>query len=236
MASTMFHSKWFSVSRSNAKFVVKTSIITISWFAFGRAIWFDFHGVTGVSMSPTLSPSYHETGSRDYICTIKRFIPGKWLEHVRSNLKRGDVVTMWKPHTPEEVSVKRVIGLPGDTIIRDVRRVGKQREQQGKYSKDMGMSVLPPVVKVPVGHIWVEGDNWRNTRDSNDFGPVSFEANICRYRNLMSLVGFIEFGHREGDVCLLALEPHWEIIYHGALQGCEPNRCYARNSRATHNR
>ena len=28
-------------------------------------------------------------------------------------------------------------------------------------------------VKIPEGHCWVEGDNIRNSQDSNFFGPVS---------------------------------------------------------------
>lgn len=28
-------------------------------------------------------------------------------------------------------------------------------------------------VVVPFGHVWVEGDNWRRSYDSCDFGPVS---------------------------------------------------------------
>ena len=27
-------------------------------------------------------------------------------------------------------------------------------------------------VRVPFGHVWVEGDNWRKTADSNMYGPV----------------------------------------------------------------
>jgi len=26
---------------------------------------------------------------------------------------------------------------------------------------------------VPEGHVWVEGDNWRESRDSNWYGPIS---------------------------------------------------------------
>ena len=26
---------------------------------------------------------------------------------------------------------------------------------------------------VPKGHVWVEGDNWRKSRDSNFYGPIS---------------------------------------------------------------
>lgn len=120
-------------------------------------------------MSPTLSPSYSSARSRDRVLVLKRASP---LTHVRSNVQRGDIVTFGKPHEPDGQSVKRVIGLAGDVIWRDIRRVGKERDNGGQNASRMGMTMLPPVVKVPIGHVWVEGDNWRESLDSNDFGPV----------------------------------------------------------------
>jgi hypothetical protein len=35
------------------------------------------------------------------------------------------------------------------------------------------MEVQGPVVRVPTGSVWLEGDEWRRSRDSNDFGPVA---------------------------------------------------------------
>lgn len=101
----------------------------------------------------------------------------------RSTLRRGDVVLFWKPHQPEALGVKRVIALEGDTVVRNVKRVGRQRENAGKESEKMGMVPPPVVVKVPKGHIWVEGDNWRKTLDSNDYGAVCLaRISILRVR------------------------------------------------------
>jgi inner membrane protease subunit 2 len=121
-------------------------------------------------MSPTLSPHHHDTGSRDLILVIRRSLfSGSALQ----SLQRGDIVTLTAPHKPEHESVKRVVALPGDTVLRDVRRVGKQEEEQGRRSEELGLKPLPPVVRVGAGSCWVEGDAWRRSRDSNDFGPVS---------------------------------------------------------------
>ncbi|QDS72431.1 hypothetical protein FKW77_009217 [Venturia effusa] len=141
----------------------------------------DMHKVHGPSMSPTLSPHIHETGQNDSIITVKRNLRGspetpdyavrfEGIRPARSTLRRGDVVTFWSPHNPEGLGVKRVIGVPGDTVVRNPRRVGWQRERGGRVSGKMGMETPPVVVKVPRGHVWVEGDNWRNSVDSNDYG------------------------------------------------------------------
>lgn len=96
-------------------------------------------------MSPTLSPDYHATGARDVVLFSKKF-PAQ-------NLSRGAIVSFWKPHAPEELSVKRIIGLPGDIVYPDDKHPVSE-------------------VKVPFGEVWVEGDNRQKTMDSNDFGTV----------------------------------------------------------------
>lgn len=60
------------------------------------------------------------------------------------------------PTHPEKLAVKRVIGLEGDTV-----------QTKAPYPI--------PLAEVPVGHVWVEGDNrdGRKTLDSNYYGPIS---------------------------------------------------------------
>ncbi|KAE9963598.1 hypothetical protein BLS_009128 [Venturia inaequalis] len=156
---------------------------TFVGLAFVQDTILDIHQVPGPSMSPTLSPFVHETGQSDQIITVKRNLRGQPRNRdygvsfevtrpARSTLQRGDIVTFWQPHNPEKLGVKRVIGVPGDTIVRNVKRVARQKENEGRVSGKMGMEVPPLVVKVPRGHIWIEGDNWRNTVDSNDYGTI----------------------------------------------------------------
>jgi inner membrane protease subunit 2 len=171
---------WHSTPRRTVTYVVSTTAA----LAFIQGTLVDLHSVNGPSMSPTLSPGVHETGQKDYIITLKRNTRGKptnpdhealigeWTRPARSTLRRGDLVTFWKPHNPDMLGVKRVVGLEGDTIVRNVKRVGKQDKEGGRESEKMGMGVPPVVIKVPPGHVWVEGDNWRHTVDSNDYGAV----------------------------------------------------------------
>jgi signal peptidase I len=181
-------------------------------------------------MAPTLSPSVHETGEHDHIITIKRNLRGKpstpeyqpvlgteFFRSARSTIRRGDLVTFWKPHNPEDLGVKRVIGLEGDTVIRNMKRVGKQSKEGGKESEKMGMAVPPPVVKVPPGHIWVEGDNWRHTVDSNDYGSVRLRcialASIStKDKTLTDFADSHHIGHGESSRHFLATKSHGHNI------------------------
>lgn len=73
-------------------------------------------------------------------------------EHVSPRLQRinkGDIVIAKCPSNPCQHICKRVTGLPGDKI----------------YD---GFSTYI----VPVGHVWLEGDNSNNSSDSRMYGPV----------------------------------------------------------------
>lgn len=127
-------------------------------------------------MAPTLSPGAHERGEHDMVL-IKRIAATK-------DLQRGDVVTFWKPHKVDEVSIKRIVGLEGDTVFPhrgyafEEETVGRKRVamndglENNKEEEEPGPGSDGKVI-VPFGHVWVEGDNWRRSFDSCDFGPIS---------------------------------------------------------------
>lgn len=86
--------------------------------------------------------------------------------------KRGDVVVFIPPNNVSEKYIKRVIGLPGDTIeIKDGTTYinGKPMVEPYVYSP-MQYDYGP--VEVPEGHIFVMGDNRSVSLDSRSFGPV----------------------------------------------------------------
>ena len=66
---------------------------------------------------------------------------------------RGDLLVYTSPKDPEEYLIKRLIAGEGDVI-----------RTEGRYSQ--------AVVRIPPGHVWVEGDNWANSVDSNKYGTV----------------------------------------------------------------
>ncbi|KAF2161119.1 hypothetical protein M409DRAFT_28449 [Zasmidium cellare ATCC 36951] len=125
----------------------------------------EYTTITGSSMSPTLSPDYETTQRCDGVLW-KKWRPTR-------DLRRGDVVFFSAPHNPEGTAVKRVVALGGDTVLLDPKRRPKEVENGRTSEAARKWDVWKGRVVVPPGHVWVEGDNWRKTKDSNDYGPVS---------------------------------------------------------------
>lgn len=146
---------------------------------------FEVTSINGTSMSPTLSPIANETGKRDWVLWNK-LRPTK-------DLRRGDVVMYYSPLNPEKMALKRVIALGGDEVMLDKRRrpghdqdgevVGVEATAARNWDAMAastitgpglaGANARPGTFKVPFGHVWVEGDNWRKSQDSNHYGPIS---------------------------------------------------------------
>jgi mitochondrial inner membrane protease subunit 2 len=155
------------------------AILAFCAMLFVRDTFISLDTVNGSSMAPTLSPLAHETGEQDRIFILKSLTSNP-------EVQRGDVVTFWKPHKPREISIKRVIAIEGDTVyprrgyaldpeIVHSRRYWGGWDGLGQPDPDAigGGVVEVGKIKVPRGHIWDEGDNWRKSYDSCDFGPIS---------------------------------------------------------------
>ncbi|KAF2668364.1 LexA/Signal peptidase, partial [Microthyrium microscopicum] len=130
--------------------------------------------LTGPSMSPALNPTNRltHTSSSDYllISPLRFHAPFSFSRCIYT-LARGDVVSFRKPQNPEERGVKRVIGLPGDRIIRR----GERSEFNKRHARNLGLGKVDGDVVVPAGRVWLEGDNWRESFDSNDVGSVPIQ-------------------------------------------------------------
>lgn len=103
--------------------------------------------------------------------------PGK-LEQLlfpKLKIRRGAVVTFKAPPEPEKHYVKRVIGLPGETIRIDNNVVyinGEPLAEPYVYWKE-STSPVPayyPPRKIPEGHYFVMGDNRNVSADSRVWG------------------------------------------------------------------
>ena len=98
------------------------------------------------------------------------------------NPQRGDVIVFKYPKDPAQDYIKRVIGLPGDTIeIRDKQlyRNGKQIHEpyvrlDQPHSRYPGLDIVAPFT-VPEDNFFVMGDNRDGSSDSRDWGYVPRE-------------------------------------------------------------
>jgi len=119
--------------------------------------------VEGTSMAPLLSDQ-----ERIFINKfVYRFEP----------IERGDVVVFWYPLDRSKSFIKRVVGLPGETVELRAGRLyvgGKELIEPYVPSNYLDGTNYPPVI-VPPDHFFVMGDHRDSSNDSRVFGPVKRE-------------------------------------------------------------
>lgn len=125
--------------------------------------------VEGSSMEPTLQPA--------------SFI----LYHHLNPIQRFDIILFHDDHG--EVYIKRVVGLPGETIAYQDDRLyingelikepflAQVREENQIYTTDFSITEAANEQEVPEGHFFVLGDNRPRSKDSRMFGFVP-EASV----------------------------------------------------------
>jgi signal peptidase I len=88
---------------------------------------------------------------------------------------RGDIVVADRPG--DEVSlVKRVMGLPGETIeVRDGHVIINGQSIEEPWVTYFGGPDYGPE-EIPEGYVFILGDNRRASRDSRAIGPVALRA------------------------------------------------------------
>ena len=114
--------------------------------------------VEGKAMSPTLD-------NGDKVFMLKRF----------DEIKRGDIIVHLFPEDTSKSYIKRVVGLPGETLeIRDGRVYinGQLLEEPYMQPDYFSQDTLNPV-KIAPDHYFVLGDNRRNSSDSRYWGTVA---------------------------------------------------------------
>jgi signal peptidase I len=121
--------------------------------------------VDGYSMRPTLDDG-------EFVLVSK-------LSYFWGEVERGDIVVFHFPLNPDEELIKRVIGLPGDTV---------QVNDGVVYVNDQLLDE-PYIAQTPMyngnwlvedGHLFVLGDNRNNSNDSKDWGLLPRENVVGR--------------------------------------------------------
>lgn len=89
-------------------------------------------------------------------------------------LQRGDLVVFKNPWAPEDLLVKRVLGLPGDALSVDAGRlcVGPFQQAEPYLSPGTPLEGLVSPTVVPEGCYFLLGDNRPSSVDSRRFGAV----------------------------------------------------------------
>lgn len=148
--------------RLNKKEILLVVLLTVALFL--RMFMFSPVTVSGVSMEPTLY-----SGERGII-----------LKH--STIQRGDIICFIGNKENEELFIKRVIGVEGDTIQLQANKVfvnGTELEEEYliDYPWNSNYNVLQPETsfQVPAQMYFVMGDNRVNSLDSRKIGFVTEE-------------------------------------------------------------
>lgn len=133
--------------------IVGTIIIRTVVFSFTQASIMQACHIPSGSMEPVILPG-------DYVIVDKS-------SRDRISPHRNDIVIFVYPDDRSKIYIKRIVGLPGDTLRIDTAHT----------------------VVVPHGYVYVMGDNRNHAIDSRTFGPVPLCDVLGKARQIYFSVG-----------------------------------------------
>jgi len=150
---------WQAVVRE----LVETVVLTLVIFLLIRSVVQNFR-IDGISMEP----NFHD----------RQFLIINKLAYRLGQPQRGDVIVFRYPRDPSRDFIKRVIGLPGDTvrIEKGVVYINGRRLQE-PYNPRRGSYSAGPITVGP-GQLYVLGDNRNNSSDSHTWGLLEMDKVI----------------------------------------------------------
>jgi signal peptidase I len=148
-----------------------TILIAIAATLGVRAFVFEQYSIPSTSMVPTL-----EVGDRVIVSKLNS-TPG-----------RGDVMVFDRPpndpaRSPSDpkVLIKRVIGLPGETVeARDGQVYVDGNALEETYLPDGTVTSMDKPINVPEGQVLMLGDNRATSHDGRYFGPIEIDSIVGR--------------------------------------------------------
>jgi signal peptidase I len=136
--------------------VIETILLSLILFAGINAISARIR-VDGSSMVPTLE-------SGEFMIVNK-------LSYKLNSPHIGDIIVFRPPRNPTQEYIKRVIGLPGDTVeVKDGNVYVNGIQLHEPYIAEAPAYQANWIV--PQGALFVLGDNRNNSSDSHSWGPV----------------------------------------------------------------
>jgi len=143
----------------------KESVKYVILFAFFISAFFFFSVKKG---------GFFYTNSRSMEPTI---LPGDRMALIKTGtLKRSDIIIFKNPENPETYLVKRLIGLPGDTVeIAGGHLYLNNKPTNEPYLKNSYIIYTYDLSRVPPGNLFLLGDNRNNSEDSSVWGFLPAE-------------------------------------------------------------
>jgi len=159
---------------------LESLLVTVILALFGTSFVVQAFKIPSASMEGTLLIGDH--------LLVNKFIfggTGAWYEKLLPyrELQRGDIIVFKYPDEPERDFIKRVIGLPGETIELKNKKVyinGKPLDEPYVHflfpppgdtpEEDFDVRVHYGPVTVPPDHYFMMGDNRDNSEDSRYWG------------------------------------------------------------------
>jgi signal peptidase I len=125
-----------------------------------------------------LTPRYIPSGSMEPTMQVQDRILIDRVSFRLTGIRHGDIVEFSTPEAPDRLMVKRVIGLPGDTIecrdggvFRDGAALAEPYLESDASTTDCGVPVT-----VPPGALFVLGDHRLVSQDSRHWGTIPQNA------------------------------------------------------------
>lgn len=146
--------------------LVETATFALGFTVATYLFLFQTTQVHGFSSYPTIQP--------DEMLIVDK------ITYRFSSPQRGDFVILQSPRNADIDFIKRIIGLPGETLKISEGNVfinGSLLDESGylppgTFTGPEGFLKENQPIQIPSGYYFVMGDNRVNSSDSRDFGPI----------------------------------------------------------------
>lgn len=150
----------------------ETILLTLVIFFLIQLVIRNFR-VVGTSMNDNL-----QDGQYLIIDKLTYSTPFEWIGW--GGPQHGDVVVFEPPNRPDEDYVKRIIGLPGESVEVKDGKVYVNGEVLDESFRPKVPAYTVSSVAVPEGHVYVLGDNRNNSNDSHNWGVLPVDNIVGR--------------------------------------------------------